>query len=302
MGVIYRVLPGLLLGLLSLLPRRLLQAIGGWLGQLNLFLDARAAKVTRTNLALCLPSMSDTAREQLTRQSLIETGRTMLETPAVWLGETDNIDNWIAGVNGENVLEKAVAAPRGLVVLLPHVGNWELFNIYYRRFGTMTALYQPPRNEAFHALMEEVRSKHGNNMVATDRSGLRELYRVLKRGETVVVLPDQVPETGEYIDFFGQLALTDTLIYRLLKATGADLITAAVIRGDDGRFTVKLMQPAEESFSTDQATALTAINREVQRSAELDLAQYQWEYKRFRERPTGLAKIYRFGKTPEYHT
>ena len=76
----------LMLKSLSCLPLRVSQWLGCLIGWFNYRLDTRAAKVTRTNLAICQPHLGESAREQLVRSSLLHTGMTMMETPAVWLG------------------------------------------------------------------------------------------------------------------------------------------------------------------------------------------------------------------------
>ena len=105
------------LQLLALLPRRLLQFMGSGVGYVNYYLNTRASKVTRVNLALCgqVP--------EIRKESLIETGKTMMETPSVWLGKPEAIDDWIGEVHGEELLGAAVKDDRGLLVLLPHIGN-----------------------------------------------------------------------------------------------------------------------------------------------------------------------------------
>ncbi|MCV2508998.1 MAG: hypothetical protein N4Q32_00990, partial [Neisseriaceae bacterium] len=58
----------------------------------------------------------------------------------------------------------------------------------------------------------------GNVKVATaDQKGVRKAYKALKNQEAVVLLPDQVPETGEGImaTFFNHPAYTMTLAAKL---------------------------------------------------------------------------------------
>ena len=285
----------LLLKGLSLLPRRFLQATGSLIGSLNYVLNTRAAKVTAVNLELCGQDPG------LRHESLRETGKTMMETPAVWLAPSARIDEWIANVKGGDYLRAAIEAGDGVLILLPHIGNWELFNVFYRRFGEMTALYQPPRNASLESLMKEVRGRHGNEMVSTDRRGLTRLYRALGEGRTVVVLPDQVPATGKYVPFFGVEALTDELSPRLLRKSGARALLLSIIRRADGRFKIQIEPADDVIYQTDVKLAARGVNALVERSVGLAPAQYQWEYKRFRERPAGEVKVYRFNKPVERH-
>ncbi len=287
----------LLLKLLSLLPRRLAQAMGSLLGLASFYLNTRAARVTRANLLLCCPG----AGAALCRSSLQETGKTMLETPRVWLGKHSHLDQWIAEVQNEDLLLQAVKADKGLLILLPHTGNWELFNVYFRRHDSFTALYRPPRQPYLNALLADVRARRGNDMAPANRQGIMRLFRTLQAGGVVVVLPDQVPATGRYAPFFGQQTLTDELSSRLLQRTGAQVLGAALLRRRDGRFTLRVVESPAAIYSEDMDESLAAVNQLVEDCARLDLSQYQWEYKRFRKRPEGEPKLYRFDKPPAVH-
>ena len=268
---------------LAQLPRPLLQWLGRLLGQTHFLLNTRSARVTRINIDLCFPDLPAADRRQLVKASLKATGMTLFETPAVWLGKTSRLQGWITEIHNESLLLEALAAGRGLIVLLPHIGNWELFNFYFKRYaddhGPMTALYQPPKQEVMDGMVRQVRQQHGNQVAATDSAGLRKLYATLKEGGTVVVLPDQVPARGDLAPFFGQPALTDTLTSRLAARTGAKILSSAVIRKPDGRFAVHLDQASQQGLITP-----ALINQLVEQAVNLAPAQYQWEYKRFKQR------------------
>lgn len=297
------VLVEILLYLLSLLPRKLSQRFGTLAGVINITLGSRSSRVTRANLELCLPGLTNNIAdtEEATRQSLIETGKTLMETPAVWLGDIERLDEWIQVVHNEALLQEYLNDPAGLLVLLPHMGNWELFNVFYRRYGQMTALYQPPRQGYMQKVMQKVRVRYGNHMVPTTRAGLKQLYKTLSTGQTAVILPDQVPATGQFAPFFGQPALTDVLASRLLRKTGAKALGVAMVRNDEGLFEVHIHAPHASIYEANEITSIGAVNDLIQTCAEISPKQYQWEYKRFRERPTGSAKIYRFNKPDGVH-
>lgn len=292
-----------LLYLLSLLPRKLSQRLGVLAGILNHRLGTRLARVTRANIDLCMPDFSDNQSDgdKLSRQSLIETGKTLLETPAVWLGDSERIDEWIQVVHNEAMLQEHLDDSAGLLVLLPHMGNWELFNVFFRRYGQMTALYQPPRQDYMRKVMQKVRERHGNHLVPTTRSGLKQLYKTLTEGGTVVILPDQVPATGRFVPFYGHPALTDVLASRLLQKTGAKALGITMIRTEEGLFEAHILAPDSTIYDPDEETSTRAVNDLMQVCAEISPKQYQWDYKRFRERPAGSEKIYRFDKPTGTH-
>ena len=81
----------ILLSVLSLwakLPRPILQLLGNALGSLHYFANTRPAQVTAANLAVCGQDAD------LRHESLRETGKTLLETPAIWFGTQDRLEDW----------------------------------------------------------------------------------------------------------------------------------------------------------------------------------------------------------------
>ena len=297
------VLVHLFLRVLSFLPRNFSQYLGTLIGILNAKLDFRSARVTRANIELCIPGLSGhlVAKDKFSRQSLIETGKTLMETPAVWLGNFERIDEWVHAVHAEAILQEHLNDPAGLLVLLPHMGNWELFNVFFRRYGRMTALYQPPRQGYLQKVMQKVRARHGNRMVPTTPSGLKQLYKTLRDGGTAVILPDQVPASGQFVPFFGHPVLTDVLASRLLKNTGAKALGITMVRNEDGLFEAHVLAPDPSIYDLDEVTSIRAVNDLMQACVQISPKQYQWEYKRFRERPAGSEKIYRFKKPSGTH-
>ncbi|HJN52071.1 MAG: lysophospholipid acyltransferase family protein [Pseudomonadales bacterium] len=287
------------LQLAALVPFRVAQWLGRMIGLYNWLLHTRAAQVTEVNVTVCLPEMDERARQQLTKSSLMETGKTMMETASIWMGSIERNLRRIRKVSGEDILTEALSQKRGVILILPHLGNWELFNLFYGARGTMTALYQPPREEALHNLIRKVRNRGGNRMVPPTRKGLAQLYRTLAQGGVVTILPDQVPATGTYANFFGVQALTDMLIPRLVKRTGARVVCVYVKRLTGGTGFEVVFRPSHPDIdSSDMKVSVNGVNASIEACVREIPEQYQWEYKRFRERPKGEPKLYQFRKGP----
>src|SRR5690606_9341413 len=123
-----------------------------------------------------------------------------------------------------------------------------------------------------------------------DGSGVRALLKALKAERVVGVLPDQEPKQAgaEFAPFFGTPALTMTLTSNLLARTGARAVMVYALRRPQGGYRLCFRAPEEEIYSDDLATSLAGLNRSVEQCARDDLAQYQWEYKRFKHQPAGV--------------
>lgn len=281
--------------MLSLLPIRLLRCLGGLIGSILWLVGSRSRHVTEENLAICFPDMADAERTALAKNSLKHLAMTGLELAPVWRRSVPPLIRTIADIQGLQILQQALADDRGLIVLAPHIGSWELMGLYLAEQASISSMYQPPDNGAMDHLMLNARSRNGAKMVATDTSGVKALLQALKRGEMIGVLPDQVPpiEGGGFAPFFGVPALTTTLIRKLAKRTGAKVIMACALRiNHTGKFRLVFIEVPEAVCADDELLALTVLNQSVEQCVSLAPEQYQWEYKRFKKQPEGNKKYY----------
>lgn len=149
-------------------------------------------------------------------------------------------------------------------------------------------MYQPPRIEGLDRLLRRVRARNGVSLAPTNRKGVAQLLTALKRGEIVGILPDQVPadEGGEFASFFGEPALTMTLVSKLIQRTDAQVFCGFAKRLPRGKGFVAVFEPADEKiYSSDIKESTEGLNRTVESAVQKAVSQYQWEYKRFRRRP-----------------
>lgn len=280
---------------LGLLPLSWARALGTGAGRVLGLTNARAVRATRDNLAHCFPELSEAERHRLLRESLVETAKTGAEMGAIWRRPYAWLEQHVLEVEGEALLKERLAAGRGLILLAPHLGNWEVVAPFVARYAPLTALYQPLPWPALNQLVFTGRSKNGIRMAPTSHRGVVQLLKALRRSEMVGILPDQMPEPdsgGEVAPFFGQPALTMTLVHNLLRRTGSLALCIWAERVEGG-FRVVLQEPAPGLDSADESESLAALNASVEACVRRAPAQYQWEYKRFRRLPEGYPQPYR---------
>jgi KDO2-lipid IV(A) lauroyltransferase len=288
----------LLLRLLALLPLRVARGLGLMMGDICWLLRGRMAQTTLTNLALCFPQMDAAARKSLAKASLRHTFMTIAECGAVWLWPAARALAMIGRVEGLELLRAAHAEGRGVIMLGPHLGNWELTGLYLNTCGCgqNSQLFQAPDDLRFARLIYAARSRSGSRMVPTDQKGVGVLLQALRRGEVIGILPDQVPPEsgGEFAPFFGVPALTMTLASRLQQKTGARILMVFARREPrpKGPFTIVIQEPNTQVYAEPMLDALAGINRSIERLMEGCPEQYQWEYKRFKRQPPGLKRPY----------
>ena len=192
-------------------------------------------------------------------------------------------------------LEAAFAKGRGVIVVMPHIGSWELAGNYIAVRHPITGLYRPPRVREMEEVYSRARVRLGAKVVPAGAGGVRSLHRALRAGESVALLPDQDPGRGAgvFVPFFGHLANTSTLLPRLAVRSGAPVVLVMARRLPGGRFHVHFLPGSPDIHDPDPIVGATAVNRDVERCIEIAPDQYLWSYKRFRVQPDGTPSPYK---------
>ncbi|TDO01485.1 lysophospholipid acyltransferase family protein [Halomonas ventosae] len=250
-------------------------------------LSRRERRVTRTNLMTVYPSCNDAQRRQLARQSLTHSTATMLELGFAWRGDLKRVEASILEVHGRELLDKARDEGRGVIVLAPHFGNWEVLNFWLSGHFPFTAMYEPPKLAPLEPIIRQGRERRGARLVPTTPRGVAALLKALKRAEAVGILPDQEPDWGRgvFAPFYNRLAYTATLLPKLVARTQARVVTGVALRLPGKGFAVHFLAADPRVYATDEVTSATGVNASVEAVIALDPAQYQWEYKRYRKTP-----------------
>ncbi|HQS82331.1 MAG TPA: lysophospholipid acyltransferase family protein [Thiobacillus sp.] len=279
-----------LLKLLARLPLPVLHGLGVGLGWLIYWAPGRHSGRMRDNLldsGLCTAG-ADCRR--LLRQAIGESGKGIIELLAVWLRPYDKVLKLVKGTSGWEQIDAARAVGKGVIVIAPHIGCFEMINQYYAARHPFTAMYKPPRQAFLDQLMLTGRRRGQATLVPTDLSGVRALLAALKRHEAIGILPDQVATGGDgvWAPFFGRPAYTPTLVASLQRKTGAAGFFVAAERLSWGRGYHLHVTPLGETLPEDKAVAAARINQGVEDVVRRFPAQYLWNYNRHK-RPGGVA-------------
>ena len=123
-------------------------------------------------------------------------------------------------------------------------------------------------------MIDDSRARPGLLTAPASLAGVRQMMRALRRGETVGLLPDQVPPDGMgvWAQFFGRPAYTMTLAARLIQQTGATpllMVGERLPRGAGYHVHVlPLPEPLPDGDAGDEAhqrACAAVINRAMER-------------------------------------
>lgn len=284
-----------MLTLLSWLSRRslaFLHALGAALGWAGYLLSGSYRRRLQGNAALsCIAAPARYA-------AVAHAGRMVAELPRLWLRPAALPLVPAVQWQQAELIEQALAAGRGLLVVTPHLGAFEVIaQAYAERFGArqpMTALYRPARQAWLRELEATARARPGLLTAPASLAGVRQLIRALRQGQAVGLLPDQVPPDGMgvWAPLFGELAYTMTLASRLAQQTGAPLLPTICVRlPRSAGWQIKVYAmpealPAAAAFGGDELAHQTECAAVMNRTMEFLIRQcpeqYLWGYHRYK--------------------
>lgn len=267
----------ILFDVFSRLPLSVLHRLGALLGWVIYLTSKRYSSRLRENLEYS----GIEGGYQLLHTNIREAGKGVMELPWVWKRSLVEVVASVKRIHGWEHLEAANAQGKGVILLTPHIGCFEVIGLYVAAHQPFTCMYRPPRYPSLDKLMHQGRGRGQMKLVPADLGGVRHLLKALKRGEAIGVLPDQVPGNGEgeWAPFFGRPAYTMTLIGRLIQVSGAPVVMCHSERLPDGEgfalyFSTLTFEP-EQSMPKQLNEALETVIRKHP-------AQYLWSYNRYK--------------------
>jgi KDO2-lipid IV(A) lauroyltransferase len=270
----------LLFKLVGALPLSVVQALGWCAGWLTWRLPGRYKRRAAANLKQAFPAST----AQTLRAAMLSSGQLIYEMPFWWTRRNDAFLNTKVACDNWHQFDGALALGKGVILLSPHAGCFELLGPIYSSRYRSTVLFRPPRMQWLQDWIIAMRSRKQLTMAPANQAGVRTLVKTLLRGNTVGILPDQVPAEGDgvWAPFFGKPAYTMTLVQRLQKLSGATIFILGAKRNGTGQgYTLKYKR-LEQPLPDDDVAAATIINQEMEAMIAQMPEQYLWGYNRYK--------------------
>lgn len=267
--------------MIAWLPLPALHGIGALVGHVTFALFKGYAARTVENLRQAELAKDDRHFAALLEQSIDEAGKGIVELPWVWCRPLEQVCATVQSCQGWEHMEAARVRGKGVILLTPHWGCFEVVGLYVGQYMPLTCLYRSPKQGWLERIMRGGRERGLARLATADVSGVRVLLKALKRGEAIGLLPDQVPSQGEgeWVDFFSRPAYTMTLSGRLAQTSGATVLLAFAERMPRGAGYVLRFEPLPLDFSR---PVTMQINAALERVIAISPAQYLWSYNRYK--------------------
>ncbi|MES2490453.1 MAG: lysophospholipid acyltransferase family protein [Pseudomonadota bacterium] len=278
--------------LVGALPLPLLHGFGYFAGTLLYLFPNSMRRTTLLQLQRCMPELSERERQRIARLSLINSAKAISEAPAIWFGPRWRLRRWLNSAQTQAQLHALIAGRKGVIMLSPHIGAWELAGLFCADTGAITSLYKPQKG-AMDLLIYEGRCRNGATLVPTSTGGVKALLQALRNGEMVGILPDHDPplHSGDFAPLFGITAHTTTLVGKLAARSEVPVYFIYTERLSWGRGFRHHLRVAPAGIG-DRERGLVALNLGVEQVIRHLPEQYWWGYKRYRRQPSGAPNFY----------
>lgn len=278
--------------LVVLLPFRAQMALGRALGRLAYSLLPKRRHIAARNIETCLPELSAEERARILVQHFESLGQSLVEMAMGWFGRADAVRGRV-DIEGAEHLEAALAKGNGVILFSVHFTTFEFFWPALKPLcPTLTGMYKAQRNPVMNRAMQHGRGRSYDLQIPKD--GVREMLRVLRANAVFWYASDQSygGKGSVLLPFFGEPAMTNTAIGRIVRMSGADVLPYYGRRLANSRYVMSIGAPLAGIPSGDDVADTHALMRKLEGYIRMCPEQYWWIHQRFKGRPAPLPDLY----------
>ncbi len=275
--------------LVRLLPLRLAQSFGSYIGSLGFLVASRRRAIAINNLTHAFPDKSREDIKKIARGAFQSYGISIAEF--LWFPRLtpQRLRRFVRFLNVD-IIGEAYARSKGIILMSGHFGNWELMALSTAHFSgyPLSIIVQNQRNRLVNKIINGYRCIWGNSVVPMELSA-REILRKLSDGQAVGILADQsAPQEGLFVSYFGRPAATHQGPAIFSLRTGAPILMGFPIRQPDGRYQViyeEVDQHDLNGYSVENVAELTRrhvalLEKYVRKYPE----QWLWMHRRWKHK------------------
>jgi len=184
--------------------------------------------------------------------------------------------------SGWEGFEAAAAQGRGVLLVTPHLGNWEFGGPFMIERGhKLLVLTQAEPDERLTQLRQESRARWGIEtlVVGEDAFSFIEIIKRLQAGATVALLIDRpLAQTGVTVELCGQPFQASIAAAELARASGCAILPVYIVR-EEGNYTARMLAeiPYDRAAIGNRAARIQ-LTQEIVRALEPAIRQHadQW--------------------------
>jgi len=190
----------------------------------------------------------------------------------------NGMDDW----NGLEHFTTAQARGKGVLLVTPHLGNWELGGAFLVARGyPLLVLTQPEPDPKLTELRQVSRARHGVEtlVVGEDAFAFIEIIKRLQAGATVAMLVDRPAlPTAVRVELFGRPFPASIAAAELARASGCAIVPVYIVRQPAGYLARILPEIEYDRAAIGTRAARVQLTQEILRAFEPAIRQHlaQW--------------------------
>jgi uncharacterized protein len=192
------------------------------------------------------------------------------------------LDNWVMRWTGWEIYSAAQARGRGVLLVTPHLGNWEIGGAHLPGKGfKLIVLTQPEPDPRLTEMRQAARAFRGVEtiVVGEDAFAFIEIIKRLQAGATVALLMDRpAAPTAVTVHLFGQPFLASIAAAELARASGCAILPGWIVRTGEGYAGEIQPEIQYDRAMIGNRAARIQLTQEIMRVFEPAIQQYitQW--------------------------
>jgi KDO2-lipid IV(A) lauroyltransferase len=288
--VIYFLLRSLI-AVIEMLDPRDIRKIGRFLGRIGYLLDAKHRPIAVKNVTRA-SGMPKEPREvaRFVRRVYEQMGIGFVETLMIpRLMAQRDLSSFVS-IGGRDGVDEALTHGRGAIVVIAHLGNWEIGGLACARDGMpISSIARPIDNPYLDEWLNRLRKSTGAGIIP--KHGATPTAReILKANRVLVILADQdARKSGIFVPFFGRPASTVRSPAILALRHRVPIFPANVYREGRDRHVVRIMEPIwpGEYASVDEGVRelTAAFTARLEGYIREHPDQWMWLHARWKTKP-----------------
>lgn len=285
-----------LLWLIHKLPLNNQIKMGKILGKALYLLGPKRRRLATYNINLCFPDLSEDEKQKLVKEHFSNLGISLIENAIIWWGSHRRnpkhpVEKQWVTYKGLDNLDKALDSGQGVMFLTPHFTTLEMTGLFISFLTKYHPVYRPHNNALMDYLIKKGRTIPRYNEQTKEieaanpisNADTRQMLKILKKGEHMILLPDQRYRAKGHIvvPFFGHDAKSNSATSKIAKLTNCIVIPTFTRRLEGFHYQVEFL-PALENFpTTDSFQDTLRLHKLYEAEIRANPAQYLWVHDRW---------------------
>ena len=240
-------------------------------------------RLIQTNLALCFPEVSDSARKQYLNDFYANLSQIIIESISAFSLTEKQASERLRVVNPD-ILDRFFKEGRDVIITGGHFANWEAATLSANQIKhDLYALYKPLKNTFMEKKVKDSRSKFGIHMIS-----IKDFRRYMEEPHTkpraFLFGIDQSPRksSGEWVTFLGRESMVFTGPERLSKEYDMAIVSGRLRRIARGKYEITYEVLFEKPHETKEMEITIATMKDVESLIHERPGDWLWSHNRWK--------------------